>query len=213
MTFSFRDKEIEKAFLEYRIECQQAYNEYIYSTIDDVVLESRGKRELTPVEQSKFQRYLSNIKKSKDKLMSKLLKKPIEDPKESKNKKVKMRFNLKKVKSEIDNDRKKMKQDRSIILTDHDPSSKIKKVKKDTAQFLANNGVAIVSAGVATADIIAAQKSMEKMSRDYDIINKSYEKIVDSDQRSAALKASQDSESKFGIYVSILLDAARDIKF
>ena len=211
LVFSCYDKHVEQILLEYKIECQHAYNEFMYESIDDVTLESFKNKELTKDEQTKFKAYLNKIKSAKDKLMKKLSNKPAEN--NDKDKKIKMKFNLKKVKSAIDKDTKKMKENRNLILANPEVVSSIKKYGKTSADFLANNAETVISAGVAIADINNANKSIEKMSKEYDLINGTCGKVKDSDQRSAAMIAMQDANDTIGTYISILSDAATQVKY
>ena len=193
LVFSCYDKHVEQILLEYKIECQHAYNEFMYESIDDVTLESFKNKELTKDEQTKFKAYLNKIKSAKDKLMKKLSNKPAEN--NDKDKKIKMKLN------------------RNLILANPEVVSSIKKYGKTSADFLANNAETVISAGVAIADINNANKSIEKMSKEYDLINGTCGKVKDSDQRSAAMIAMQDANDTIGTYISILSDAATQVKY
>ena len=102
---SFLDiDDIQTDILEYEIECKKALNNYHFSLIDDMVLESSKNRLLTDSEKKSHMSFIDRLKKSNLILKKKVDSKKSNLEKPKKGIKIRLRHDPKEVKKQIEND-------------------------------------------------------------------------------------------------------------
>ena len=214
---SFLDNnDIQTDILEYEIECKKALNDYRFSLIDDIVLESSKNRLLTDSEKKSHMSFIDRLKKSNLNLKKKVDSKKSNLEKPKKGIKIRLRHDPKEVKKQIEDDTRffdkiSKKAAMGKELTKEELNRLSNKAVR-TMQTAKNNPDIILDSSIAISEINKACDAADNMSYAFDNAYTSLRDPKTSDFRTQDAKIADEMAMRAGANMRILMDTINDIK-
>ena len=211
---SFLDiDDIQTDILEYEIECKKALNEYHFSLIDDMVLESSKNRLLTDSEKKSHMSFIDRLKKSNLNLKKKLDSKKSNLEKPKKGMKIRLRHDPKEVKKQIENDTRFFdKISKKASKGQELAKEEIDRLYDNSVHKVKSNPEFLVDVQLAFSEINKACDAADNMSYAFDNAYTSLRDPKTSDFRSQDAKIADEMAMRAGANMRLLMDVINDIK-